>query len=296
MRLGMHSEVGAGMLLCLLGICGTGHAQDTAVLAPEASAAKSRQVIQQSIQALGGAAYLGVKDSTRAGRYSRFEHSGAVSGTVKMVVLDKYPDMQRIQYIFRRYIETYIPLPIDVPYRSTNTAYEVHNKDQGWMLGGGPVEELPPDLIEPREEERKRSVNVVFRERLNDPNLVLRYAGVDVVDLKQVEWVEASDGGPYTARIAIETATHLPNRTVYNFRDKESRQIMEIVEFYSNYHTFQGVVTPMQILRQRQGWLSSQFFVEEIKYNTGLSDAMFTREGLEELRAHSGKNKKDKDN
>ena len=36
-------------------------------------------------------------------------------------------------------------------------------------------------------------------------------------------------------------------------------------------------------------------FYEDVKYNTGLSDSMFTRQGVEELRAHSGKSKKGKD-
>jgi len=48
----------------------------------------------------------------------------------------------------------------------------------------------------------------------------------------------------------------------------------------------------MQILREHNGWLTTQFFIEEVKYNSGLSDAMFTREGLEAM-AHGSKGKKD---
>jgi len=89
----------------------------------------------------------------------------------------------------------------------------------------------------------------------------------------------------------MDHSTHLPIREVYHFRDRETRQIMEEAEYFSNYHTFQGVVTPMQILRERQGWLTNQFFIEEIKYNSGLADDLFTREGLEAMAR--GKHKKD---
>jgi hypothetical protein len=290
-RIGLNAAAGAGVLLSLAGIAFGGRAQDTTVLAPEASDAKARQVIQRSIQALGGADYLGVQDSTRTGRYSRFQHSGAVTGTIKLVIQNKYPGRERIEYTFKRYFEAFLPLPLDAPLHTTNSAYELHNGDRGWVLGGGGVEELPRDMLEHREQERKRSVNVVFRERLKDPDLVLRYAGLDVVDLKQVEWIEVSDGGTYSARFAIEYATHLPNRVVYRYRDQESKQVMQEVEYYSNYHAFQGVITPMQILREQNGWLTTQIFLEEVKYNTGLSDVMFTPEGLEELRAHGGKKK-----
>ena len=293
MRLGARTAAGGGIVLFLMCLAGAAGAQDTTVLAPEASDAKARQVIQQSIQAMGGAAYLGVQDSTRTGRYSRFQHNGSVTGTIKMVVMNKIPGRERIEYIFKRYFESFLPLPVDAPFHTTNAAYEVHNGNQGWALGGGGVEDLPRDLVEPREAERRLSFNVVFRERLKDPNLVLRYAGVDLLDMKQVDWVDVSDGGEYTARIAIDHATHLPIRELYHFRDRESRQIVEEAENFSNYHTFQGVVTPMQIGREHQGWLTNQFFIEEIKYNSGLADDLFTREGLEAMAR--GKNKKPKD-
>ena len=291
MRLAVRGCARAAILPCLLLFCSTALAQDTTVLAPEASDARARQVIQQSIQALGGTAYLNAQDSTRTGRFSRFEHNGSVSGTIKMVVMNKYPGRERIEYIFKRYFDAFLPLPLEAPLHTTNSALEVHNGAQGWILGGGGVEDLPRDVLDHREQERIRSVNVVFRERLHDPDLILRYAGLDVVDLKQVDWIEVSDGGPYTARFAIEHSTHLPNRVVYHFRDPESKQIMEEIEYYSNYHTFQGVTTPMQILREHNGWLTTQFFIEDVKYNSGLSDAMFTREGLEAM-AHGGKGNK----
>jgi len=290
-RLAARVAARATALVCLAALMSAARAQDTDILAPEASNRKAREVIQQSIQAMGGAAYLGVKDATRKGRFSRIQHNGQVTGTIQIVDLLKMPNKERLEYIFRHFYETFLPIPIEAPFHKTGTAYEVHNGDQGWLLGGGGVEELPRDVLEQREEQRRTSFNVVFRERLDDPTLVLRYGGMDVLDLKTVDWIEISDGGRYTALLAIDRATHLPLRTVYRSRDPKTRDIIEEVEHYSNYHAFQGVVTPMQILRDRNGWQNSQLFLEDVKYNTGLSDELFTREGLEAMAR--GKGKKD---
>jgi len=290
-RLTPRAATGAGILLLLAAWPGSALPQDTTVLAPDASAAKAREVIQRAIRALGGPAYLGVRDTTRSGRFSTFEHNGAVTGTIKVIDMVKMPDKERIEYIFRREFETYIPLPIDIPFHKTGSAFEVHNGDQGWTLSGGGVDEMSPEAFDRVLQQRKKNINLLFRARLNEPDLVLRYTGQDTLDLKLVDWVEVSDATRFTTRIAIDHSTHLPIHAVFLFRDPESGDPVQEDDDFSSYHLIQGVVTPMQISHDHNGYHFSQMFLEDVKYNTGLSDSLFTRESLEQLWAKSGKGK-----
>ncbi len=264
--------------------------QDTTVLAPEASAAKAREVIQRSIQALGGPAYLGVKDMTRLGRFTTFEHNGESRGTIRITDLVKWPDKERIQYITKEYYGFDVPTPlIDIPLRKTGSSFEVRNGDEGWVLGSGGVIEMAADSLARVRLQRRKDINLLFRARLNEPGLVLRYTGQDVVDLKFVDWVEASDQDRFIIRIAIEHSTHLPLRAVFLFRDPETGDPVEDYDYFSNYRPIQGVMTPMQIAHEHNGYRASQMFFEEVKYNTGLADDLFTREALEHLSHSKGK-------
>lgn len=288
MRLGLCFGVFAGLILSLAVCSGSARAQDTTVLAPDASAAKAREVIQASIRALGGPAYLGVKDLTRSGRYTTFEHNGDTRGTIKITDMIKEPDKERIEYNFKMYYGVDAPIPlifVDIPYplSKSKSSFEVRNGDTGWILASGGILPLDQDALAKIRLQRKKDVNLLFRERLNEPGLVFRYGGQDVVDLKFVDWVEVSDEDRFTTRIAIEHSTHLPLRAIFLYRDPETGDPAEDHDYFSNWRLIQGVMTPMQIGHEHNGYHVSQMFFEDVKYNSGLSDELFTREGLEHL-------------
>ncbi len=277
-------------LAVLAGACTAhAHAQSPDTLLPEQSEAKAKQVMRQAIQALGGPSYLGVKDSTCSGRMSSFEHSGTVTGTVKFVRSEKLPDKDRTEISYKTYTDVII-----AELHKTNTTMEVHNGDKGWSLNAGGVEEWPPDALAANQEQRKRNINVLLRERLNEPGLVFRWAGLEMIDLHRVEWVEISDAEHHTIRVAFDEQTHLPSRLVYQTLDPETRERNEETEFFSNFHTVQGVGLPFQRARLRNGLKFFQVFYDDCKFNTGLSDDLFTRAALEERFAKTGKGKKPK--
>ena len=286
------SRIGAGIVAAMFSFFVAwpvpARPQDTVVLAPDASAARARELIQRAIQALGGPAYLGVKDMTRSGRYTSFEHSGATRGTIKITDIVKLPDKERIEYNVKMYYGVDAPIPlifVDIPYplSKTKSTFEVHNGDSGWILGAGGIVDMPAESLAHLREKRKKDLNLLFRERLNEPGLILRYAGQDVVDLKLVDWIEVSDSDRFTTRIAFEHSSRLPLRAIFLFRDPETGDRIEDHDYFSNYRPVQGVMTPMQITHEHQGYQVSQMFFDDVKYNSGISDEIFSRQGLEQL-------------
>jgi hypothetical protein len=296
-RVAAPTAVCAGILLVLWAWTSPARSQDTTVLAPEASAARAREVIQHAIRAMGGPAYLNVKDITRSGRFSTFEHSGESRGTVRVTDIVKLPDKERIEYDFKMYYGVDAPIPlviIDIPYplSKKGSSFEVRNGDEGWVLGSGGVIPLEKDAVEHNRRARKKDIFLLFRTRLNDPNLVFRYTGQEVVDLKWVDGVEITDADRFVTRIAFDHSTGLPIRSIFQYRDPEyDNQPTEDRDYYSLYQWVQGVYTAFQIGHEHNGYKASQMFYEDVKYNTGLSDSLFTREGLEQMWSKSGKGK-----
>ncbi len=89
---------------------------------------------------------------------------------------------------------------------------DLFSGDQGWTLDRGGVSELPADSIEDYQEQLQTDINLILRYRMQDPNLTFRYAGLDIVDVTEVDWVEISDRQDRTIRVAVNRKTHLPVR------------------------------------------------------------------------------------
>lgn len=268
------------MLLCAIFLCAVPRrtaAQNPETMLPEQSAAKAHQLIDQMIAALGGPAYPGVRDVVCEGRISFFGHAGDLMGYEVFHDYWKFPDKNRTEH------------------GKKGNIVDVYNGSHGWTLDRGGVTEFSEDQIKDFQEQTKRDMDNLLRFRLKEEGLVFRYGGNDVVDLKQVDWVEIVDRDHRTFRIAIDRSSHLPVHSVVSTRNAETREINDELSYYSDYHIQNGVQTPFQVTRERDGRKIYQAFVEGCKYNTNLSDDLFSRASLENRYAATGKkNKKDK--
>jgi hypothetical protein len=247
------------------------------VLMPAESAAKAKVLLNQAVQALGGDAYLNVKDVTCTVRVSNFGHAGDLNGFGKEIDYAIPPNKERDENLPKRNI------------------ISVNDGDKGWSLDRGGVSQASITDISTFQENVRKDIDNILRHRVHEPNMVLRYGGIDIVDYNEAEWVELVDSDNRTFRIAIAKSTHLPVRMVIDTRDANTRMRSEEIDYYSNYHPLQGIQTPFQITRERNGTKLYQVFFDKCEYNTGLSPDLFTRESLEERWAKIAPKKKKND-
>ena len=251
--------------------------QDDQYLMPEQSAAKAKQIIDQAIDALGGDAYLNVRDVTCTGRLGQFDHSGELTGFGQFIDFTEPPFKDRQENLPKRNI------------------VEVYNGDKGWDLDRGGVSDAPQAELIEFQSNNLKDLDNILRHRIHEPGMVLRYGGPDVVDLKQVDWVELVDSDNRTIRIAFASATHLPVRKTVESRDPKFQMKTLEIEYYSNYHPIDGIQTPFQVTRERNQMKIFQVFFDKCDYNTNISDSLFTKESLDERWAQVGKKGFDKD-
>jgi hypothetical protein len=252
-------------------------AQDAQVLMPEQSSAKAKQLLQQTVDAMGGSAYLNVRDVTCIGRYSQFGHSGELNGLEHFQEYVEPPNMSRTENLPQRNI------------------IEVYNGDKGWTLDrGGVAEALTTDLIR-FQEGAKKDLGNILRNRIHEPDMIFRYGGVDIVDLHEVEWVELTDADDRTLRIAIDRSSHLPIRRDAEQRNPDTRITTKETDLYSNYHPINGIQTAYQIERSRNNMKTYQVFFDSCQYNTGLPASLFTKESLDERWQKIGKKESSKE-
>jgi hypothetical protein len=266
------------ILFCLSGaLAERAAAQNPDTMMPEQSAAKAREILAQLIDALGGPSYTEVRERECDGRRANFGHGGELDGYIEFKDYWRYPDKHRIDY------------------SKKDNIIDLFSGDEGWTLDRTGVSEEPAPSVADFQEAVKRNVDNILRLHLYDKDLQLSYGGMDLVDNKQVDWVEIRDtASDKTQRFAVERYSHLLARSTITSVDPTYNQHTTETTIYTNYQRLGGVMTPLQISRERDGRRFYQAFFATCQYNSGLPADLFTKESLERRYAQVG-NKKDKD-
>ena len=270
--------VTAALLLCVsAGLPRRAAAQNPDTMMPEESAAKARQILAQLVDALGGPSYADVHDRACDGRRANFGHNGELSGYIEFKDYWLYPDKHRIDY------------------SKKGNIIDAYSGEEGWTMDRSGVSEEPAPSVADFQDAVKRNVDNILRFHLNDKDLNLRYGGMDLVDMKEVDWVEFSDPeAERSQRLAIERSSHLLVRSVITTVDPNFNQRSKETTIFTNYQRLGGVMTPLQISRERDGHRFYQAFYSACQYNTGLTPAFFSKAALDKRYAEVG-DKKDKD-
>jgi len=268
----------AALLLAPLGTC----AQNPDTIAPEESEARAKKILNQLVQAMGGPAYLGMKERQCDGRRAVIGHNGALAGFVQFKDTWEFPDKNRTDYIAhsRNTLLGYIIGVQDLDLTRGGLVIQVFNGDQGWSMDRGGVSDIPEDSLAEFQAAVKRSPENLLRSGLKNPELGLRWGGHDTVDLREVDWVEISDREDRTYRLAVDRNTHLLIRSVVRLKDENTREEREDISIYTNYLQKNGVQIPMQVTRERDGRRVAQVFYDACQVNPALPADFFTREAL----------------
>jgi outer membrane lipoprotein-sorting protein len=266
-----YSLVAALLFGALFSSAGVPQNPDT--LLPEASAAKAKQILQQLIDALGGPAYLEIKESNCEGRLARFGHNGELTGYTNFNVYWHYPDKNRTDYSKKGVI------------------INLYNGDQGWTLDRGGVTELPAPEVADFQEQAKRDINNLLRLRLKEPGMTFRFGGTDIVDLKTVDWVAIVDSEQRNFRLAVDRSSHLLVRSVVTIEDETRQDRSVVTNIYTNFQLMEGAQTPLQITSDRDGHRINQVFLTSCKYNPGFPGDFFTKAALEKRFSEVGSKK-----
>jgi hypothetical protein len=242
--------------------------QTSASAVPETeNARKARTLVNQAIEALGGPAYLNVKDMQQEGRTYRF-YRGQPSGTgAPYWRFWKFPDKDRVELTKQR----------DVIY--------VYKGNQGFETTFRGTRLMQPDETEEYLRNRQYSLENVLRNWLAEPGVALFYDGPALAEQRQAVQVSVLSSRNEGVTLYLDPNTHLPLKKVFYWRDPKTRDRNEEAEVYDNYRRIQGIATPHSVSRSRNGELVSQRFITTVAYNTSLADSLFESKVTYETKA-----------
>jgi len=252
---------------------------------PEQNTAKARQFLQQVIGALGGQMYLNVRETDCQGRMAQFGPSGDSPDFTIFRDMWVLPDKNRTEYTTKNgqmILGLLLGLGGPMIPHGGGVVVSVFNGSEGWTLDKSGVSNQPEDVVKNFAEQSKLEMNNMLRSRMNEPGMEVRYAGTDLIDLKEAEWIEFNDTDHRNFRLAVDRLTHLPLRWVVTTRDPETRERTEDVTSYIQYISMDGVKTPLSIVQARNDHKLKQTFLSSCKYNSNLDAQLFTRSSLDQ--------------
>jgi hypothetical protein len=221
------------------------------------NARKAKTLIDQAIQALGGQAYLTIRDRELTGRTFGFHHGRSSGNGIEFWSFSEFPDKERVELTKQRDIaELYVG----------TKGFEITYK------GPKPIE--PKDLDD-YNRRRRFSLETILRTWVVDPTVAMLYEGNAIAAQHPALQVTLINAKNEAVTLDFDIDTHLPVRKSFEWRDPVDRQKNLEEEIYENYRLVQGVMTPYNVTGYFNGDMARERFIFTAAYNTGLDQAMF---------------------
>jgi hypothetical protein len=217
------------------------------------NAAQARAALDAMLKALGGNAWLNVKNQMIEGHVAAFFHGTPDLGTTETFEYHQWPDHDRIEVTKHRDVdEFFIGL-------------------QGWEVTYRGKKALDKDVLDDFLRRRDHSIEMALKVWMKEPNTILIYEGQHLAERHLAEQVTLISPENDSVTILMDAQTHLPLRRVFQWRDPLYHDKNTDAEEYDDYHDVDGLPTPFTISRFKNDEQVRQYYVTKVRYNLTLS-------------------------
>ncbi len=216
------------------------------------NAAQARAELDLMVKALGGDAWLNMKNREYQGRSAGFYHGKPSGATVEYWEIHAWPDHDRTEFTKHR----------DV--------VQIYAGREGWEIIYSGKKPLPQEQVDDFLRRRDHSIETVVKTWLKDPATILIYEGQHLSESHLANQVTLISAQNDAVTILTDSQTHLPLRRSFQWRDPLYKDKDEDAEEYDNYRPVDGFQTPYNITRFKNGDMINQKFLFKAVYNQDL--------------------------
>jgi len=243
----------AVLAMMMLAVPPAGQTQQTYDTEEVKNTKQARAALEAMVQALGGDAWLNMKNQVREGHIAAFYHGNPNLGTTKFYEFHEWPDHDRIEF---------------TPHRDVMQFYLGR---EGWEITYRGKKALPKDQVDDFLRRRDHSVETAVKVWLKDPKTILIYEGQRLAERHLAEQVTLISAQNDSITIQMDKQTHLPLRRSYQFRDPVYKDKNLEAEEYADYHLIEGLPTPFSVTRMRNDEMVRQVYIDKVSYNQTLA-------------------------
>jgi hypothetical protein len=228
------------------------------------NAKQARAALDAMVQALGGQAWLTMKNQMRQGQLAAFFHGKPSGGTTEYWEYHAWPDQDRIEFTKHR----------DV--------VQFYLGRAGWEVTYRGKKALPQEQVDDWLRRRDHSIETAVKSWLNDPRTILVYEGQRLAERHLADQVTLISAENEAITIQIDAQTHLPLRRTFQWRDPVYKDKNTDAEEYDDYHTVDGFPTPFTITRFKNDDMTREYFLVHVAYNQPLAADFWSVDAAEQ--------------
>ena len=143
---------------------------------------------------------------------------------------------------------------------------------EGWEVTYRGKKAITQDILDDYLRRRDHSIETVIKVWLKDPKTILVYEGQRMAERHLAEQVTLISAENEAVTIQMDVETHLPLRRSFEWRDPVYKDKNLDAEEYADYHVVDGLPTPFSITRLKGDDMYRQYFLDRVEYNRQLPD------------------------
>lgn len=220
---------------------------------------KASAVVARAVEAVGGAAFLGVRTVVSKGYYTEFrEGQSGIPDPFRDYLV--FPDRDRTEFRGSRYIQTF-------------------SGETGWAFDGRKraINDLTPEQMAGIRTATRTSIDNILRGWWRAEGASLAYVGRREAGLaRRNEVVRLTYPDGFEVEFEFDAREGLPSKVVYKRPNAEGDRVEE-EDRYAQFVTIDGVRFPLVIDHYRAGQQSSRVNYETVEFNKPVPDSLFAK-------------------
>lgn len=243
--------------------------------ASSSSDQRARAILDQMVQALGGSAWLNRVSQESEGRGTTFFHGEPNPYIIEFHETIRYAHPKATPPVaFADRIGFLTDRSMIFPGKKIDVI-QIYSGGHGYEVTYKGKDELPKDQVGDYFRRQAHSIEAIVGDWINAPGVMIVYEGQKLIDRHLADQVSVLTAANDAVTLWIDTSSHLPIRRTFQYRDPQFHDFDEESETYDDYHTYQGIMTPMTITRYHNGDMSGQRFLTKVSYNDTLAPDFF---------------------
>jgi len=227
---------------------------------------RGSQLIDQMVAALGGDAWLNRTSMQLDGRASSFFRGEPNPGVTEYHEIRRFaaanqPEADRIGFLTER--------GMILPGKKIDVV-QLWIDGHGYEITYKGKTDLPKEQVEDFYRRRAHSIEEVVHSWIHAPGVMIVAEGTSMVERRPADKVTVLSANNDAVTLELDAVTHLPLRRTFQWRNQQFRDHDEDAEDYDDYHTIQGLPTPLTVTRYRNGDMTSQRFYTKVIYNAAI--------------------------
>lgn len=266
----------SAMLLAGLAVA---HAQSAGDLQPAQPADRpgetveqhGRRLLDEMLVALGGEKWLGRTTMRAEGQTAAFFRSQPTGSVVRFERYKRFgtgnaPDVERTEFLTVR--------GMIMPGMKRDVAH-VWTADNGYEVTYKGRTELPKAQVADYLRRRGHSLDEVVRVWIHQPGVLITAEGTGMRDRVPIDKVNILTAGNDAVTLELDQNTHLPVERSFEWRNQQFKDLDIDEEVYGDWRLIDGIGTPMNTTRYRNGDMVDQTFFTNIEYNKPFAPELF---------------------